>query len=209
MVEAERQIKLILDPPTAEVGATYPGRVVNITKFGAFVNILPGRDGLLHISKIGGGRRIDRVEDVLSLGDEVTVVVEDVDPNGKISLKPEGAEDSSRGRGSRDHDRDRSRGVDRDRDRGRGGDRDRDRGGSDRGRNGRSDRGTRPPQHSEHRVERQGEHQGEPQGDRQVDRQAVSFEDAFDAELSEEFDNLGPDAPSRGRGYGSGGRGRR
>ena len=51
--EAERQIRLILDPPTADVGATYPGRVVNITKFGAFVNILPGRDGLLHISKIG------------------------------------------------------------------------------------------------------------------------------------------------------------
>ena len=85
VVEAERQIKLILDPPTAEVGATYPGRVVNITKFGAFVNILPGRDGLLHISS-SGLRHID-VEDVLSLGDEVTVVVEDVDPNGKISLK--------------------------------------------------------------------------------------------------------------------------
>ena len=62
--EAERQIKLILNPPTADVGAVYPGRVVNITKFGAFVNILPGRDGLLHISqdrwrqahRPGGGR---------------------------------------------------------------------------------------------------------------------------------------------------------
>ena len=58
--EAKRQIQLILNPPTAEVGQVYPGRVVNITKFGAFVNILPGRDGLLHISKIGGGKRIDR-----------------------------------------------------------------------------------------------------------------------------------------------------
>ena len=48
--EAERQIRLILDPPTAEMGAVYPGKVVNITKFGAFVNILPGRDGLVHIS---------------------------------------------------------------------------------------------------------------------------------------------------------------
>jgi polyribonucleotide nucleotidyltransferase len=86
MAEAERQIKLILDPPTAEVGATYEGRVVNITKFGAFVNILPGRDGLLHISKLGGGRRIDRVEDVVDLGDAVTVRVDDIDPNGKISL---------------------------------------------------------------------------------------------------------------------------
>ncbi|MEZ5377855.1 MAG: polyribonucleotide nucleotidyltransferase [Acidimicrobiales bacterium] len=86
VAEAERQIRLILDPPTAEVGATYQGRVVNITKFGAFVNILPGRDGLLHISKIGGGKRIDKVEDVLELGQPVEVVVEDIDPNGKVSL---------------------------------------------------------------------------------------------------------------------------
>ena len=90
VAEARRQIELILDPPTAEVGAEYAGRVVNITKFGAFVNILPGRDGLLHISKIGGSKRIDKVEDVLELGQEVQVVVEDVDPNGKISLKPIG-----------------------------------------------------------------------------------------------------------------------
>ena len=89
--EAERQIKLILNPPTADVGAVYPGRVVNITKFGAFVNILPGRDGLLHISKIGGGKRIDRVEDVFDLGDEVEVKVDDVDPNGKVSLSLAGA----------------------------------------------------------------------------------------------------------------------
>jgi len=110
--EAERQIRLILDPPTADVGETYNGRVVNITKFGAFVNILPGRDGLLHISKIGQGKRIDRVEDVLELGQEVDVVVEDIDPNGKISLKIAGDENeytksggrgsSSGGRGGRD-----------------------------------------------------------------------------------------------------------
>ena len=50
--EARRRISLILDPPTAEVGAVYAGKVVNITKFGAFVNVLPGRDGLLHISKL-------------------------------------------------------------------------------------------------------------------------------------------------------------
>jgi polyribonucleotide nucleotidyltransferase len=88
--EATRQIMLIVDPPTAEVGAVYQGKVVNITKFGAFVNILPGRDGLVHISKLGGGKRIDKVEDVLELGQEIEVVVEDVDPNGKISLKPTG-----------------------------------------------------------------------------------------------------------------------
>jgi polyribonucleotide nucleotidyltransferase len=81
---------LIVDPPTAEVGAVYDGRVVNITKFGAFISILPGRDGLVHISKLGGGKRIDRVEDVLELGQEIQVIVEDVDPNGKISLKPAG-----------------------------------------------------------------------------------------------------------------------
>ena len=84
--EARRRIELILDPPTAELGANYLGKVVNVTKFGAFVNILPGRDGLLHISKIGGGKRIDRVEDVLNLGDEVEVRVDDIDNNGKLSL---------------------------------------------------------------------------------------------------------------------------
>jgi polyribonucleotide nucleotidyltransferase len=84
--EARRRIELILDPPTAEVGAVYEGRVVNITKFGAFVNLLPGRDGLVHISKLGRGKRIDRVEDVLSLGDELSVRVDDIDQNGKLSL---------------------------------------------------------------------------------------------------------------------------
>ena len=93
--EAERQINLILDPPTADVGEAYTGKVVNITNFGAFVNILPGRDGLLHISKIGGNKRINKVEDVLELGQEVEVRVEDIDPNGKISLVP--VEDGSSG----------------------------------------------------------------------------------------------------------------
>jgi len=111
VAEAERQIRLILNPPTAEVGATYKGRVVNITKFGAFVNILPGRDGLVHISKMGGGKRIDKVEDVVSLGDEIEVKVDDVDPNGKVSLSlasaieiPDSAV-SSGGGGGRDRDR--------------------------------------------------------------------------------------------------------
>src|SRR5215471_12710251 len=102
VTEARRRIELILDPPTAEVGEVYEGRVVNITKFGAFVNILPGRDGLVHISKLGRGKRINRVEDVLDLGDEVTVRVDDIDPNGKVSLTPigpdfEGAEGDNGG----------------------------------------------------------------------------------------------------------------
>jgi polyribonucleotide nucleotidyltransferase len=65
---------------------------VNITKFGAFVNILPGRDGLLHISKLGGGKRVERVEDVLNLGDELTVRVDDIDNSGKLSLSLVGDE---------------------------------------------------------------------------------------------------------------------
>src|SRR4029077_716439 len=97
---------LILDPPTAEVGEIYEGRVVNITKFGAFVNILPGRDGLIHISKLGRGKRIDRVEDVLSLGDELSVRVDDIDQNGKLSLSLVGEDgDEPSGGGSGDGDR--------------------------------------------------------------------------------------------------------
>ena len=84
--EARRRIEMILDPPKAEVGAVYRGKVVNVTKFGAFVNILPGRDGLVHISKLGRGKRVDRVEDVVDLGDEIEVRVDDIDPQGKVSL---------------------------------------------------------------------------------------------------------------------------
>ena len=90
MEEARTAIVNIVDPPKAEIGVTYTGRVVNITKFGAFVNILPGRDGLLHISTIGRGKRINSVEDVLSLGDEVEVVVDEIDDRGKVSLSPAG-----------------------------------------------------------------------------------------------------------------------
>jgi polyribonucleotide nucleotidyltransferase len=86
VAEARRRIFLIVEPPDADVGTTYLGKVVNITKFGAFVNILPGRDGLLHISKIRSGKRVERVEDVLSLGQELEVRVDDIDPQGKVSL---------------------------------------------------------------------------------------------------------------------------
>jgi polyribonucleotide nucleotidyltransferase len=84
--EARRRIELILDPPTPEVGAVYSGKVVNITKFGAFINILPGRDGLVHISRLGQGKRVERVEDVVTLGQEVEVRVDEIDPQGKVSL---------------------------------------------------------------------------------------------------------------------------
>ncbi|HET7489022.1 MAG TPA: polyribonucleotide nucleotidyltransferase [Acidimicrobiales bacterium] len=95
--EARRRIELILDPPKAQIGAIYTGRVVNVTKFGAFVNILPGRDGLVHISKLGRGKRVERVEDVVDLGDEITVRVDDIDQQGKVSLSPVGDGDEAGG----------------------------------------------------------------------------------------------------------------
>jgi len=88
MEDAKARIMAIVSPPMAEVGKAYMGRVVNITKFGAFVNILPGRDGLVHISKLGKGKRINNVEDVLTLGQEIEVVVEEIDEKGKVSLTP-------------------------------------------------------------------------------------------------------------------------
>jgi polyribonucleotide nucleotidyltransferase len=99
--EALRRIELILDPPRAEVGAVYRGKVVNITKFGAFVNILPGRDGLVHISKLSklsAGKRVERVEDVLTLNEELDVRVDEIDPIGKVSLSllGSGPEEASR-----------------------------------------------------------------------------------------------------------------
>jgi polyribonucleotide nucleotidyltransferase len=140
---AKERILAIGFPPEANVGEIYEGEVVNITKFGAFVNILPGRDGLLHISKMGGGKRIDKVEDVLALGDKVNVVVREIDDRGKVSLDladgvqlvdentPTGG-DSNRGERSEHRDGGRDGGRDRDRDRG-GRNRSRDRGGRDRG----------------------------------------------------------------------------
>ena len=134
---AMERVKQIAFPPEAEVGAVYDGKVVNITKFGAFVNILPGRDGLLHISRLDGSKRVERVEDYLSDGDNLQVRVREID-RGKVSLELvdalEGAtlpdaEAPKGGGGNRSRDRDRGRG-------GRGRDsRDdrRDRGGSDGG----------------------------------------------------------------------------
>ena len=113
---AKERVMSIAFPPEAEVGETYEGEVVNITAFGAFINILPGRDGLLHISKMGGGKRVDRVEDIYSLGDKVEVVVREIDRNGKVSLELAGAapapeegqprDEAPRSEGSRGGDRD-------------------------------------------------------------------------------------------------------
>jgi len=159
VAEARRRIELILDPPSAELGATYQGKVVNITKFGAFVNILPGRDGLVHISKLGGGRRIDKVEDVVNLGDDIEVRVDDVDPQGKISLTPVGegfdVPDGAEGESG----------------------------------NGRS---------REPRRERSSSGGGD-------SADVVSFEESFDAEIREEFGDLGPAQVGERRPEGAGG----
>jgi polyribonucleotide nucleotidyltransferase len=68
---------------------------VKTAAFGAFVSLLPGRDGLLHISKVGDGKRVDKVEDFLNVGDKVEVEIAEIDGRGKIYLdkvRPEGAE---------------------------------------------------------------------------------------------------------------------
>jgi polyribonucleotide nucleotidyltransferase len=67
-------------------GEIYVGKVVTITDFGAFVEILPGKDGLVHISRLAKGR-VARVEDVVRVGDSIKVEVLDIDRNGKINLK--------------------------------------------------------------------------------------------------------------------------
>jgi polyribonucleotide nucleotidyltransferase len=90
--EAARMIDEIANPRPVLVGETYEGRVVKTTTFGAFVNLVPGRDGLVHISKLGRGKRLSSVEEAVREGDELTVLVEDIDPQGKISLKPVGSE---------------------------------------------------------------------------------------------------------------------
>ena len=70
------------------MGERFLGTVVKTTAFGAFVSPLPGRDGLVHISKLGGGKRIDKVEDVVNVGDKIQVEIADIDNRGKISLVP-------------------------------------------------------------------------------------------------------------------------
>jgi polyribonucleotide nucleotidyltransferase len=153
---------------------------VNITKFGAFVNILPGRDGLLHISKLGGDRRIDRVEDVLNLGDEVEVRVSDIDNQGKLSLSLVGEGDEASGPPPAD-----------------GGSSERQRGNGEpsatarRGREGDEDR-------APDRARGRGPGRT---------REAVSFEQHWESQAKDEFGDLGPADAGRPERRGGGGRG--
>jgi polyribonucleotide nucleotidyltransferase len=80
------KINAIANPQLPKTGERFLGTVVKTTDFGAFVSLLPGRDGLVHISKLGRGKRIAKVEDVVNLGDKLRVEIADIDKRGKISL---------------------------------------------------------------------------------------------------------------------------
>ncbi|MBF4549560.1 polyribonucleotide nucleotidyltransferase [Pseudoclavibacter sp. RFBG4] len=88
---ARAAVNAIANPTNPEVGEQYLGTVVKIASFGAFVSLLPGKDGLLHISevrKLAGGKRVENVEDVLGVGQKILVEITKVDDRGKLSLAP-------------------------------------------------------------------------------------------------------------------------
>ena len=123
---AVERINAIANPTMPKVGDKFLGTVVKTAAFGAFISLLPGRDGLLHISKVGNGKRVDKVEDFLNVGDKVEVQIADIDQRGKIYLdkvRPEG-EEAPEGGSDRPAGRDRG-----------------DRGPRDRGERGHGDRG--------------------------------------------------------------------
>jgi polyribonucleotide nucleotidyltransferase len=134
---ARSAINAIANPHIPEVGERFLGTVVKTTTFGAFVSLLPGRDGLLHITqirKLHGGARIENVDDVISVGDKIQVEIREVDDRGKLSLVPvevverEAAGEDLGGGGDDHRSRDGDRGDRGDRYRGdRGGDRGGDR----------------------------------------------------------------------------------
>ncbi|WP_199038244.1 polyribonucleotide nucleotidyltransferase [Glycomyces salinus] len=119
---AVETINAIANPTLPNVGDRFLGTVVKTTDFGAFISLVPGRDGLLHISKVGDGKRVDRVEDVLGVGDKLEVEIGDIDNRGKIYLDkvyPEGEEPEGYKKGRPER---------KESDRGRGGPRGGDRG---------------------------------------------------------------------------------
>jgi polyribonucleotide nucleotidyltransferase len=88
---ARAMINAIANPQMPEIGERYLGTVVKTTTFGAFVSLMPGRDGLLHVSelkKISGGKRVENVEDVVKVGDKIQVEIAKIDDRGKLSLVP-------------------------------------------------------------------------------------------------------------------------
>jgi polyribonucleotide nucleotidyltransferase len=88
---ARAAINAIANPHMPEVGERFLGTVVKTTTFGAFVSLLPGKDGLLHITqirKLHGGRRIENIDDVIHIGDKIQVEIREIDDRGKLSLVP-------------------------------------------------------------------------------------------------------------------------
>jgi polyribonucleotide nucleotidyltransferase len=88
---ARTAINNIANPTMPEVGERYLGTVVKTTTFGAFVSLMPGKDGLLHITeikKLKGGKRIENVDDVLPVGTKLEVQIKEIDSRGKLSLVP-------------------------------------------------------------------------------------------------------------------------
>ncbi len=125
---AVERINAIANPTMPKVGDKFLGTVVKTAPFGAFISLVPGRDGLLHISKVGDGKRVEKVEDFLNVGDKVEVQIADIDQRGKIYLdkvRPEG-EEAPDGEAGSDRPPARDRG---------------DRGPRDRGERGHGDRG--------------------------------------------------------------------
>ena len=154
LAAAKEMVMLIIDPPEVEVDTDYDGEVVSVATYGAFINILPGRDGLLHISKFHSEKRVKNPENVLNIGDKIKVHVDSIE-NGKVSLSlledldiPEESIDTGGGnRGNRDS---RPRRNDRS-----------GRGNSDRGNSNRGNRSSR-------------------QSNDSSKRKRVSFEDEFE-----------------------------
>jgi polyribonucleotide nucleotidyltransferase len=102
---AKDAINQIANPTMPEIGERYLGTVVKTTNFGAFISLMPGKDGLLHISKLrdlAGGKRVDAVEDVVSVGQKIQVQIAEIDDRGKLSLVPyiEGSSDEAAGEGA-------------------------------------------------------------------------------------------------------------
>ncbi|WP_104043049.1 polyribonucleotide nucleotidyltransferase [Arthrobacter sp. ZGTC412] len=103
---ARSAINAIANPQVPEIGERYLGTVVKTTTFGAFVSLTPGKDGLLHISelrKIAGGKRVDNVDDVVSVGQKIQVEITKIDDRGKLSLSPVVAEEEGAGETERVH----------------------------------------------------------------------------------------------------------
>ena len=138
--EARREIESLTEE--VEIGKIYTGQVVRVEAYGAFVNLLPGVDGLVHISQLAD-YRVNTVEEIANVGDELTTMVIDVDPAGKIRLSRQAVLEGWSAEEARDRDRGGRRGGGGgERGGGGGGGRERERGGRERDRSGRN--GGRP-----------------------------------------------------------------